>query len=88
MIDKHEWQTAAFNALARWVSHRRREFTVEEARQAIGSRLEQPPECRWWGGVTKAALREGLMRRVPGWKPAASSHGAPKPVYVSARVRG
>ena len=88
MIDKHEWRASAVNALAKWMKRRRKPFTIERARVSIGDKIEQPNDCRWWGGVTKTALSDGLMRRVPGWQPAASSHGAPKPVYLPVRARG
>lgn len=85
-MNKHEWHAAAFRIFCRWARGRRKPYAIEQARIAIGERIEAPADLRWWGAVTRAALRDGVIRRVHGWHPAVSSHGAPKPVYVSGRV--
>ena len=85
-MNKHDWHAAAFVAFCKWARNKRKPYAIEQARIAIGERIEAPADLRWWGAVTQAALRDGVIRRVPGWHAAVSSHGAPKPVYVSGRA--
>jgi hypothetical protein len=47
----------------------------------IGSKLETPPDDRWWGAVIKEAISRGLIRKVA-FAPAPSSNGSTKPTYV------
>lgn len=74
------WTDMALEALRQWVSKQTDAFTIEQARAAIASSVERPPELRSWGAVTRAAKNRGLIV-LDGVAPAASSNGSPKPTY-------
>lgn len=61
------------------------EFTIEELRETIkhnSTPLDEPPDARAWGHVTRRAVKLGYIERVQGkFGVAASSNGAPKPLY-------
>ncbi len=78
---KQTWLSDAYAAFARFVKRTRKPFTIEQARAAIACRIDEPADLRWWGIVTKAAKRDGLIRAV-GFKPAKSSHRALKPTWT------
>ena len=80
-MTKQEWTTQAFHALVRYAKRASKPFTIEQARAAISKRLDEPVDLRWWGGVTRAAKREGVIRQA-GFLPAKSSHHSLKPTWV------
>lgn len=57
------------------------EFTMEMARGWIARDLVEPTDCRAWGRVTRMARDRGYIAETGRYWPAASSNGAPKPVY-------
>jgi len=57
-------------------------FTIEMVRSVVGSEIDPPTDLRAWGHVTRRAVAEKLIERVPKtFSPAASSNGSPKPMY-------
>lgn len=57
-------------------------FTMEQARRwAYGMGLEEPPDDRAWGPVTRKLVRDGILEPV-GYAPAESSNGSPKRTYI------
>ena len=82
-MSKEQWKAQAYAALVRFAKRARKPFTIERARSAIGQRIDQPKELRWWGSVTQTAIKQGVIKPC-GWARARSSHGSPKPEY---RVR-
>jgi hypothetical protein len=80
-MDKQTWLSDAYAAFARFVKRTRKPFTIEQARASVAPRIDEPADLRWWGIVTKAAKRDGLIRAV-GFKPAKSSHHALKPTWT------
>lgn len=87
MTDKQAWIAQAFNALTRFALKASKPFTIEQARYAIASRIDEPADLRWWGSVTKAAKREGVIRPVD-FKPAKSSHHSLKPTWIGNNFAG
>lgn len=77
------WQASAFKALCRHFQCSRKPKTIEQARTAIAARVPEPQDLRWWGNVTKALKRSGLIREVD-HAPAKSSHYSHKPTWVKA----
>jgi hypothetical protein len=75
------WHAAAFNAAVRFAKRAHKPFTIEQMRAAIGPRIDAPRDLRWWGEVTKAAKREGVIRPVDS-APAKSSHYSHKPTWI------
>jgi hypothetical protein len=80
-MDKQTWLSDAYAAFARFVACTGTPFTIEQARAFVAPRIDEPADLRWWGIVTKAAKRDGLIRAV-GFKPAKSSHHALKPTWT------
>lgn len=61
-------------------------WTIEVARTwAYENGLDQPPDGRAWGGVTKSFLAGGAIERV-GYAPAVSSNMSPKAIYRVRRI--
>lgn len=84
----HLWIETALTMLQGWVALNRQRgndpFTMETARVALAGKVARPTDLRAWGHVTRAAIKRGILRRVPGmYSAAASSNGSPKPVYVA-----
>jgi hypothetical protein len=85
-MKRQEWITEACNAFRRWAKRKPgRIGTIEVFRAEIGEKVAEPVENRWWGSVTRALAREGVIERTPEYWLARSSHLSPKPVW---RVRG
>lgn len=58
-------------------------FTMESCRQwCHHAGLPEPSEARCWGAVTRAAIRQGIIKPTGQYAPAASSHGSAKPLYT------
>jgi hypothetical protein len=86
MPEKDLWQMAAYNYVLAWRRQVKqdRPMTFEAVRLAVAAHFldfNPPVDGRWWGAVAKWLIREGALRRCPGFGAAASSHGAAKPVY-------
>ena len=77
------WQANAFKALCRHFQCSRKPKTIEQARVAVADRLPEPGDLRWWGNVTKALKRSGLIREVS-HAPTKSSHYSHKPTWIKA----
>lgn len=82
-MDKQTWLSDAYAAFARFVKRTRKPFTIEQARASL--RIDEPADLRWWGIVTKAAKRDGLIRPVS-FAPAKSSHHSLKPTWMRGAV--
>ena len=80
-----DWQDEATTKAEAWCrrNHKmmRRTVNFEAVRLAVGAEIDAPADGRWWGVVCRELVKAGHLKRVVGWQPAASSHGAPKPVY-------
>lgn len=73
-------------ALARFRAHVAtlpfdKDFIAEEARLAVQADLPETDELRAWGSVVRAAIRQRVLAVTGRFRPAASSHCSPKPVY-------
>ena len=79
-----EWQSKAIQALYRHFRSCRKPKTIEQARVAVSARLPEPGDLRWWGNVTKALKRSGLIRKVS-HAPTKSSHYSHKPTWIASR---
>jgi hypothetical protein len=80
---KPEWHAAAFNLAVRFAKRATKPFTIEQMRAAVSARIDPPADLRWWGPVTKAVKREGVIRQVNS-APAKSSHYSQKPTWIGA----
>ena len=78
------WQANAIQALYRHFRSCRKPKTIEQARTAIAARVPEPQDLRWWGNVTKALKRSGLIREVS-YAPTKSSHYSHKPTWIASR---
>lgn len=86
VAEREQWIAQACNAFARWAKRKPgRVGTIEVFRAELGEKVEEPPEARWWGAVTRYLARQGVIERTPEYWLARSSHLSPKPVW---RVRG
>lgn len=56
------------------------EFTIEQARAAVATKVAAPPDLRAWGQVTRNALDRKIIVHV-GVARAASSNNSFKPAY-------
>jgi hypothetical protein len=56
-------------------------FTIEQCRWVLEQEMEQPPELRAWGSVTRMALGRGFIEKTSSRAPAYSSNGSEKPMY-------
>ena len=85
-MDKTQWRTEALHALTRWARKQHGPFSIEMAREGIAEQVKAPKDLRWWGSVTRSAIRAGVL-----WPcraktiPARSSHGSPKPAYLAVK---
>lgn len=80
-----EWVEDTLSTLAlkvRFYDHDT-EFTMEEARNTLGSFLPVH-DRRAWGPVTRQAVARGIIVRTGGYRAAVSSNGSPKPLYRKA----
>lgn len=82
MSDKLEWQAQAANVLTRWAKRQHKPFTIEQARIAIGEKVGEAKDLRWWGAVTLELKRRGILRPTGKTRPARSSHYSDKPTYT------
>lgn len=81
------WINRAVRMLERFGREEVTPWTCEHFRAwAEVEGLDSPPEKRAFGAVIQAGLREGWFERV-GYAPAASSNGAPKPLYLQSGGR-
>ena len=83
-MTKNEWVAAAHTRFTRWARHRAcrgRIGTIESLRAHIERDLDAPGDARWWGEVTLALKRDGVIRRTHMVAVARSSHHATKPVW-------
>lgn len=77
------WGEMALGYLARHAALKLTPWTMESFRMwAIACGLAEPPDARAFGAVTRAAIRQGIIRKTGQYAPAASSNGSPKPLYV------
>lgn len=75
------WVETACVFLARFAREQGlRQFTMEQARAALASKVVAPPDLRAWGQVTRYARDRKIIVQV-GIAPAASSNGSLKPAY-------
>ncbi len=84
-----EWQDQAVAAARLFVRWNERgyggePFTMEEVREWASIRIDDPPDLRAWGAVTRRLKSEGIIRPTGGYAKAASSNLSPKPLYVRA----
>lgn len=84
-MTKPEWESQAFQWLLKYARQARLPFTIEEAREWIGDKVDPAPDLRWWGNVTRSAIRDGHIKRVS-FAPARSSNGSPKPTYTKCQT--
>lgn len=77
------WADAAFDVLKSAVAIREQPFLAEDAIEAIGHAVPEPPDGRAWGGVFQRAARAGVIRKV-GYAPARSSNLSPKVLWSRA----
>jgi hypothetical protein len=80
------WIDSAAEAVRDFVRHNllgmTGEFTIEVARRwAADMGLQDPPDGRAWGHVTRRAVQLGIIEPTGGYAPAASSNGSPKRLY-------
>lgn len=78
------WSERAYAYLCAWaVMHRDEPFTLEEFRTvALEQGLDPPPDMRAFGGVTLRARHRKVIKPTGRFRPAASSNGSPKPLYL------
>lgn len=62
------------------------EFTIERVREFMAGSIEDPPDGRAWGHVTRRAVQLGIIEPTGGYAPAASSNGSPKRLYRRGRA--
>lgn len=85
-MNRHEWIAYACDKFRRWAKRKPgRVGTIEVFRAELGERIEEPLDLRWWGNVSRALAREGVIQKTGEYWLARSSHLSPKPVW---RVRG
>lgn len=60
-------------------------FTIEQARWVLQQSMEQPPELRAWGAVTRMAMARGFIEKTNTRAPAYSSNGSEKPMWKKGR---
>jgi len=73
------WTERAVEALRQFAKEQSKPFTIEAAREAIASKVPQPPEARAWGAVTRTARARDYIAPAGVALPAASSNGSLKP---------
>lgn len=56
-------------------------FTMEELREWCAPRIDECPELRAWGSVTRRLKAEGIIEPTGGYAKAVSSNRSPKPLY-------
>lgn len=63
-MTKQEWEKSAYLALVSFARRARKPFTIDEAREKIGEKVEPPCDLRWWGAVTRLAIVRGIIVRL------------------------
>jgi hypothetical protein len=81
-----EWQDQAVTAARLFVRWNDKEcagtsFTMEEVRTWCSIRIDDPPDLRAWGAVTRRLKSEGIITPTGFYAKAASSNLSPKPLY-------
>jgi hypothetical protein len=81
-----EWQdqaVAAARLFVRWneKNYANEPFTMEEAREWCALRIDDPPDLRAWGAVTRRLKSEGVITPTGFYAKAASSNLSPKMLY-------
>ena len=84
-----EWQdqaVAAARLFVRWneKNYGNEPFTMEELREWCALRIDDPPDLRSWGAVTRRLKSEGVITPTGFYAKAQSSNLSPKPLYVRA----
>lgn len=80
---------AVRDAVTHSAVHLRGEFTIERIREWLSAErvpLQDPPDGRAWGHVTRRAVALGIIEPTGGYAPAASSNGSPKRLYRRGRA--
>ncbi|MFZ6813560.1 hypothetical protein ACO0K3_03765 [Undibacterium sp. Rencai35W] len=78
------WGVRAYDALVDVVKQKTEPFTIEQIREAIAkSGVEPPPDQRAYGAIVMRAKREKVIAKTGDFAPARSSHGSPKPLWVT-----
>lgn len=80
---KDQWLSLAFKAACKALRSIRKPFTIEELRAMVAID-DQTLDARWWGQVTRALQSSGHIKKLSGGKPARSSNGSMKPMWVKA----
>lgn len=75
------WCGVALEALRHFAAQQAGFWTIEMARSVLEAKLEPPSDGRAWGRVTRDAIRAGHIVKTDKTAPAASSNGAPKPMF-------
>ena len=77
-----EWQDQAVAAMRLFVRLTRGAFfTMEDARAWCTPRIDECPELRAWGAVTRRLKADGIIEPTGGYALANSSNRSPKPLY-------
>lgn len=77
------WVETALTFLASFAREQRgRQFTIEQARASVASKVIAPPDLRAWGMVTRQAIARKVIVQ-DGIARAASSNNSFKPAYVA-----
>lgn len=75
------WCADALECLRQFARNQAGFWTIEMARTVIEEDLPAPSDGRAWGRVTQDALRLGFIVKTDKTAAAASSNGAPKPLF-------
>jgi hypothetical protein len=77
------WSDRAFAKLCQFSAIKRKPWTIEQFRWwAREHGLDDPPELRAFGGVTRRAINRNVIR-VISYQPVAASNGSRKAAYLS-----
>lgn len=77
------WVETALLFLAAFAREQRgKQFTIEQARAVMASKVAAPPDLRAWGQVTRQAIARKVIVQ-DGIARAASSNNSLKPAYVA-----
>ncbi len=75
------WSEAALERVINY-AQTHESFLMEEVRADLGEEFPLPPDARAWGGVTRRAIKDGVIAK-DGYAPARSSNLSPKQVWKS-----
>jgi len=78
------WCGMALHALRQFARGQIGMWTIEQARSALEgtAELPRPTDGRAWGAVVVRAIEHGYIVKTKQTAPAASSNGAPKPLFT------